>query len=84
MILVSDSFDQFEGKTLLFCGDGAAKASKIIQFDKAEYIPSIAEANSMSALAYTSFIAKKYEDLAYYVPFYLKPPNVTKSKKFSF
>lgn len=81
LILEKDSFEQFEGQNLIFCGDGAEKASKLVNFKLAEYYPTLATAEAMSTLAFTRFSAKSYEDLAYYVPFYLKPPNITKSKK---
>jgi hypothetical protein len=34
----------------------------------------------MEKLSYDIYLDKKFEDLAYYEPFYMKPPNVTLPK----
>ena len=38
-------------------------------------------AEHMAPLAEARYEAQNFEDVAYYVPFYLKPPNITKSTK---
>jgi len=68
------------GSGLLFCGDGAHKMEAYLR-EGWQVVPSYAEAKYMIHLSYVKYINGNFEDLAYYVPFYLKPPNITKSKK---
>lgn len=81
LVLNTDSFDHFMPYSLIFCGDGAGKAIDLINYSKAEFRPSYASAKNMCSLANKRMEARKHEDLAYFSPFYLKPPNITKSTK---
>ncbi len=81
LVLEPGCFESYEGKKLLFCGDGAHKMANFNISKHWIIEPSIASACYMTKLAYRSYEAKVFEDVAYYVPFYLKSPNITKSKK---
>ncbi len=82
LVLDDSSFEAYEDKTIIFCGDGAHKMRDLVPKEADWMInPSIPQAKDMAALAYDRYKAGKLEDTAYYVPFYLKPPNITKSKK---
>ena len=80
LILEENSFKEYE--KALFCGDAADKASKLIKthpsIDFDHFRPS---AEFMADLAFAKFRSGSFEDLAYFSPFYLKSPNITKSKK---
>ena len=78
-IIEENSFSGYPNAVI--CGDGALKASEIIKNDEIQYFNSFPEASFMSALAFRQYKAEKFENLAYYNPFYLKMPNITKSKK---
>lgn len=79
LILEKNSFDGFPAP--LFCGDATQKASDIIFSPGARFEFSHAEAKHMSSMAYARYNDQKFEDIAYFNPFYLKPPNITTSKK---
>lgn len=72
LVLQADSFSEFPQP--LYClGDGAVKARDIIQRRQTHFLsvqyPSAAH---MIGLAYTRFLEREYEDLAYFEPYYLK------------
>lgn len=82
LVLDSQSFDAYRESELVFCGDGAHKMETHLSGRPRWRIsPSYAKASAMVALAHKKLIASDIEDTAYYVPFYLKPPNITKSTK---
>ncbi|RZK72524.1 MAG: tRNA (adenosine(37)-N6)-threonylcarbamoyltransferase complex dimerization subunit type 1 TsaB [Pedobacter sp.] len=65
-----------------FIGDGAGKCETVLQHEHASF----SEANfnsaaNMSALSYQAFVAGKFEDVAYFEPFYLKDFVLTTPKK---
>lgn len=80
LILDENSFHVY--KNALICGDATMKSSEIIQSNsRLVYEPSRPEAQFMPELAYAKYLEKDFEDLAYFAPFYMKPPNITKSQK---
>ena len=81
LILNNDCLSQYKSKSILICGDASEKAEKLLETPSFEYITSKALAENMVQLSYERYKMQKFEDLAYYSPFYLKPPNITKSKK---
>lgn len=81
LVLDESSFTSYIAKNLLFCGDGAQKFQELADILEKDVTVSYAQAKYMVKIAYAKYQQKNYEDLAYYVPFYLKPPNITKSKK---
>lgn len=60
-------------------GDGAAKCRRALPW--ADYIDVGASARGMARLATQAFEARRFEDVAYFEPFYLKDFVITTSKK---
>jgi tRNA threonylcarbamoyladenosine biosynthesis protein TsaB len=83
LTLESDSFDVFienEAK-LYFCGNAAEKFNSLTS--KSAFIfTSVKNPCSlfMEKLSFDLYQKGEFEDLAYFEPFYLKPPNITKPK----
>lgn len=69
---------------VLFIGDGAAKCSEIITSPSATFVQTSPKAMSMLKPAEQLLREKKFEDTAYFEPFYLKQfvPTVSKKKIF--
>lgn len=67
---------------IYFFGNGAAKCMDIIQHPNAHLIEGIEPlAKWMQPLAERRFLSEQYEDMAYFVPFYLKDFVAIKPKK---
>lgn len=82
LILTEDSFNLYQGKKVLFVGDGATKAQDILNFPNADYKPEIyPSAQYLVQKAIEKFSAKDFEDIAYFEPFYLKDFQGIKAKK---
>ena len=65
-----------------FLGDGAEKCKEIIQHSNATFIENeFPSAKNMATTAYQKYIAKDFEDVAYFEPYYLKDFVVTPQKK---
>lgn len=73
-IIDSQSFaEELENHTIYFFGNGAEKCKSVIQHPNARFIPGFqASARFMSVLAVSSFEQHKFEDVAYFEPYYLK------------
>jgi len=73
-IIEKNSFkDILEQYKMLFFGNGAAKCSDIIQHPNAIYLKGIeTSAEYMVSLAESAWQQDRFEDLAYFEPFYLK------------
>lgn len=69
-----------EGK-VCFLGDGAEKCKSTILHENAIFIEQKASAKNMGVLAMEAFQQKRFEDVAYFEPFYLKEFVAIKSKK---
>lgn len=68
-------------ENLIVCGNGALKISQLLsEFDFEKY-ESECMAENQVQLAYSRFLSADFDDLAYLKPNYLKPPNITQSKK---
>ena len=83
-VLTPDSFLNFRKGGLYVTGDGAKKTRDMLHNSGDEsfkYRSSYPSAQYMTELAHNKYISKKYEDIAYYSPFYMKPPNITTRKK---
>lgn len=83
-IVTPDSFSDRTDNGIIICGDGSQKIKDITEgrlSDHSIIVNSLPEAKNMTLLAYESFKASKHEDIAYYNPFYMKPPNITTRKK---
>lgn len=66
---------------VLFVGDGAMKCKEVITSLNARFQEAAPLAENMAALAQQAFEQKRFEDLAYFEPFYLKDFVTTVSKK---
>jgi tRNA threonylcarbamoyladenosine biosynthesis protein TsaB len=74
-IITENSFaDLFAGNFLVFAGDGAAKCKSLLEQNTGAYFPEDlnASAKFICELAEEKFISGKFEDTAYFEPFYLK------------
>lgn len=77
IVLTPDTFSGTLGKyrRVIFTGDGAAKYENMLpeQYkDRCIFLPSRPEAADMAAAAFLALKEKKFEDTAYFEPFYLK------------
>ena len=74
--------DLLDKRKIVFFGNGANKCQDAIKNINAFFIHDVyPSAKDMIALSYQSFINKKFEDTAYFEPFYLKDFVATVSKK---
>ena len=81
-IIDAESFAEYKGKKLLFCGNGAPKCKEILTCEGFTFADNIyPSAEFMGELAEAAFNSKQFEDLVYYEPFYLKEFIATTSKK---
>lgn len=82
MVVGEGSFKKYldEGK-VLFTGDGAIKCKGVIGHPDAVFREEQPLARNMVRLAHTAFDAGRFEDTAYFEPFYLKDFVTTVSKK---
>ncbi len=70
-----------QSKKIIFFGNGAPKCKKFIKHHNAIFIDNIVPlAQNMTIISYKKFIDEKFEDIAYFEPFYLKPFIATKAK----
>ncbi len=81
-IIDEKSFQAFmDKKPVFFFGNGAEKCEAIIQHKNAMFIPGFHNSSKyMVSLAYESYRLKKFEDVAYFEPFYLKDFIATSPK----
>ena len=81
-IIDADSFkDQLAEGPVLFIGDGADKCKDTLTSPNARFIQCCPKASSMMHPAIDALEAKRFEDVAYFEPFYLKEFITTVSKK---
>lgn len=82
-IIDEESFAPFlEDNAITYIGDGADKCRVSIKSDKAVFdTENYNSAANMSALAHTAYTEKRFEDVAYFEPFYLKDFVFTTPKK---
>lgn len=83
LTLEPDSFEEImvNNAEIYICGNASEKFKSLIAdsniiFTKVKHPSSI----YMERLSFELFKASKFEDLAYFEPFYLKAPNITKPK----
>ena len=82
MIIDENSFaDILEDGPVLFIGDGAGKCEEVIKHPNARFIQCCPKASSMLRPALKAYKEKRFEDVAYFEPFYLKEFVATVSKK---
>lgn len=81
-ILDETSFNEYEGKKVIFVGDGAAKAKEILRLPDAEFNETVyPSAKYLIKKASGKFLKNDFEDVAYFEPFYLKDFQGVKKKK---
>ena len=81
-IITTDSFaDLLEKQKICFFGNGATKCKDIITSDNAIFLDNIVpQASDMGHIALTMYNNKRFADLAYFDPFYLKEFQATVAK----
>lgn len=81
-IIDADSFsDLLEEGPVLFIGDAAEKCSKVILHPNAHFEQCYPKASSMLIPAMAEYKEKRFKDVAYFEPFYLKDFVATTSRK---
>ena len=82
LVVKEDSFaEQLSAGPVLFVGDGALKCREVITHPNAQFREAAPLARYMAPLAQRAFDEGRFEDLAYFEPFYLKDFVATVSKK---
>lgn len=82
MIIDENSFAEYlEQGPCLFIGDGAGKCADVIKHPNAHFCQCQPKASSMLCPALRAYKEKRFEDVAYFEPFYLKEFVATVSRK---
>lgn len=79
----SDTFDPYfqHQQQLIFSGNGAEKCKAILTNTFAQFSQVVCSARHLIPLALQAFEKQQFANLAYFEPFYLKPPNITTPRK---
>lgn len=79
----AETFDAYfqNHQHLIFSGNGAEKCKTVLTTPLAHFQPVLCSARHLIPLALQAFEKQQFEDLAYFEPFYLKPPNITIPRK---
>ena len=81
-VIDTESFAEYlELGPVLFVGDGAMKCREVITHPNARFRETWPEAEAMAPLAQQAYDEGRFEDLAYFEPFYLKDFVATVSRK---
>lgn len=72
VISPDESEQYFPNRPILFCGSGMAKIQPIISHPYASFSKQLSTATDLAGLAIERFEKKKFADLAYTEPFYIK------------
>ncbi len=82
-ILTAESYEEILDVNRIVCfGNGAFKASELIKHPNFKYIADIyTQAQYMAEISEEFYLMKKFEDVAYFEPFYLKDFVATIPKK---
>ena len=82
MIIDETSFAEYlEQGPCLFIGDGAGKCADVIKHPNAQFCQCWPKASAMLKPAMAAYKEKRFDDFAYFEPFYLKDFVATVSKK---
>ena len=82
MVVGEESFkDQLSEGPVLFIGDGAGKCQEVIGTHNALFVQCCPKASGMTKPAVAAFNDGRFEDVAYFEPYYLKEFMTTTSKK---
>jgi len=83
-VLTDTSFEEYIDTGLIVAGDGADKTKNLhssVCSEAFTYKQSYPSARYMTQLSHNKLRSGQIEDIAYYSPFYMKPPNITTRKK---
>lgn len=81
-IIDADSFSkELSEGPVLFIGDGASKCAGVITSPNAHFVDICPNAKGMLSPIQTEYNEKRFKDIAYFEPFYLKDFVATVSKK---
>ena len=81
-IIDAQSFaEELAAGPVLFTGDGALKCRGVLSHPNARFQEAWPEAEAMAGLAQKAWEQKRFEDLAYFEPYYLKDFVATVSRK---
>ena len=82
MVVGENSFkEQLSEGPVLFIGDGAGKCQGVINSHNAHFVQCCPKASGMTRPAVAALNEGKFEDVAYFEPYYLKEFMTTTSKK---
>jgi tRNA threonylcarbamoyladenosine biosynthesis protein TsaB len=82
VIVDENSFAEYlDQGPCLFIGDGAGKCADVIKHPNAHFFQCNPKASAMLSPAMNALNGKRFEDVAYFEPFYLKEFVATVSKK---
>lgn len=81
VVLHPGLFEAWPQHLVVACGNGAPKALDVFAGKSFEVAPVVCSAPHLIAPALAAFARADFADLAYYEPFYLKPPNITIPRK---
>ena len=71
-----------EFEQMIITGTGISKVAQLFEpYPHLIIKPSVCAASLLGPIAHEKYISRVFEDVAYYVPFYFKAPNITKPKK---
>ncbi|MEM9829683.1 MAG: tRNA (adenosine(37)-N6)-threonylcarbamoyltransferase complex dimerization subunit type 1 TsaB [Bacteroidota bacterium] len=82
LVIDQDSFaSELEQYSITFFGNGSDKCREVLKHPNAHFVPNVTpSARWIGELAHEKFERKEFEDLAYFVPFYLKEYRATQPK----
>jgi tRNA threonylcarbamoyladenosine biosynthesis protein TsaB len=82
-VISESSFDQYleQGYSLVLSGNGAEKCLSILPEKGVHFEAIYCRAKNLIPMAEKKLKNNQVESLAYFEPFYLKPPNITTPKK---
>ena len=81
-IVEADTYKEWLDRgPVYFFGDGAAKCKAVLTHPNARFREAWPEAEAMAGLAQKAWDEKRFEDLAYFEPYYLKDFVATVSRK---
>ncbi len=83
VILSENTFDEWLpfGKKIVLCGSGVEKSKTLYKGAQFVFLDTNFSSKHLVNLGLKYFHEKEFVDLASHTPFYLKPPNITQSKK---
>ena len=81
LIIEENLFSYLSANRAILCGNGSHKCTGVNLGVDTLIIPTQCSASHLIFNCAEKFNSREFQDVAYYSPFYLKSPNITKSKK---